>query len=313
MQRALLFFILLGALPATEDMIFTDPDRAAAMGHGKHGRLVVMFCGHCPSARRWMSTDVKELADAVQRSQAPLDIFCVTPELRDTELTSYAQEIGLTGVLLAYDAVNPRKIGLSNIMQVAYGPGAGGKQIRVGFNDLKSLQSLVEDPARHPELGTFRLPPPAGLEGAARAAWWAIEQGDRSGLAALAAASKKAKPGKPADDAVLALVATLRIEVEATLQAAMGGDDSLATYEALELALADAEGYVDTKAGADRLKALGKDKTIATELKARQAYRTCMALLATTKPTDQKNGAAGMQQLAQKYPDTVYGRKAASR
>ena len=85
----------------------------------------------------------------------------------------------------------------------------------------------------------------------------------------------------------------------------------MATYEALEALCADGAGLPELKPSAERLRALAKDKSLTSELKARDIFRTATKQAASVKPNDRETGKTTLVQLALKMPDTVYGKKAA--
>lgn len=84
---------------------------------------------------------------------------------------------------------------------------------------------------------------------------------------------------------------------------------TMATYESLEKLLIQAKLTV-LKPAADRLKELGKDATIKNELKARAIYQQCQELLAHPNQQKQQAGREGLELLAKKFAETVYGKKA---
>lgn len=293
------------AAPAGVD--YLEPSMAAAAEHPDHGKIFIFFCGHCPSARKMMGSQVKELQDAVVSTQAPLEIVCLSPELEGEALRQYAQAVGLDSVALGCDRANSRKISLNNIYQFSFEPGRGGQQLRVA---LPELTKLAADPDSHAKLGSYTFDPTGISDPKLRQLWWAIENRQPGAVGALAGAAKKAKADDPDDAQLLALydavAGTLLPEVERLM--AVGED--FATYEQLEAALIAAEG-LDVRDGIKRLKELGRDKQIKLELKARSAYLSCMALMASPKDKDRDAAKAGLAQLAEKMPDTVYGAKAA--
>jgi hypothetical protein len=92
----------------------------------------------------------------------------------------------------------------------------------------------------------------------------------------------------------------------------LAADPTMATYEKLETLLTQAKPTV-LKPAAERFKELGKDPAIKTELKARSIYQQCQELLAHPNPQKQQTGREGLEILAKKFAETVYGKKAARR
>ncbi len=138
--------------------------------------------------------------------------------------------------------------------------------------------------------------------------WWQVERQQPEAVKNLVTVAKVKSPAQPELQSVLATVTTRLQARQAELVAAPA---TFTTYEALENLLREGQG-VDLKDALARLKELGKDKAMKPELDARTAYRSCQTLLASTKPADQTAGKAGLPQIAKRWPDTAYGRRAAT-
>lgn len=287
---------------------YPGPAMATAAEHPDHAKLVVYFCGHCPSARSFLGEEVKALQDAVVQHQAPLEVICLTPDLEGEALTQYATALGLDHIAIGHDPANAHDISLDNILQQDFTPGTGASTSRLSVD---GLTELVKDPTRHSEIGSHTFDPDGLTDPKVRQLWWAIENRQPQAIAALVAARKKAKEDDTVGRQLIALhdvvAGTLLPEIESLVSA---GED-FATFEQLETALQAAEGF-DTREAQKRLKELARDQTIKAELKARAAYQKCQAMLASPKAQDQEMARAGLAQLADKMPETVYGQKAAA-
>ena len=301
---------LAAAVP--EGATFVEPAMAARAARPGHAKVVVYFCGHCPSARAFMSKEVKALQAAVQTNHAPLDIICLTPELSGPTLVKYGEAVGLDQILLGTDGSNAKNIGLQNILQVEYEPGPGGTRMRISYSNLADLTAIAADPARGKELSTYRYDPAGLSDEAVLGLWWALENETPGAVPALANARKKAKADDARGQQIITLYDLVTPELLGKIERLSTAGEDFATFEALEAALRRAEG-LDIKSGTTRLKELSRLPALKDELKARDAWSRCQAMLASDKPKDQEMGQAGLGQLAAKMPDTVYGRKAAAK
>jgi hypothetical protein len=86
--------------------------------------------------------------------------------------------------------------------------------------------------------------------------------------------------------------------------------EGFTAYETVERLSGRFDG-LDPKPLKTRIGDLGKDATVKNELKARDLWQKCQAMLASPKPKEQAAGRDYLAQLAKKMPDTVYGKKAA--
>ena len=82
-----------------------------SLENSPHGTLVVYFCGHCPGARKWMASDIKNISEARAKHQPPLQVIYVTPDLSGKKVESYAQSVGIMADTFAHDPVNKKKLG----------------------------------------------------------------------------------------------------------------------------------------------------------------------------------------------------------
>lgn len=308
--RILCHLLLASTLSAAapEGVRYLEPAMATVAEHPDHGRYFVFFCGHCPKARQFMAEKVKALQDAVIANQAPVEIVCLTPELADQDLRAYADALGLDGVALGHDALNPRKISLQNILQVRFEPGTGGTAQRLSIGEVTER---AKDPARHAELGSYTFDPAGIDDPEVRRLWWAIESRRPGAVAYLAKAHRRARPDDPVGSQVIALYDAVSEKLLGEIERLIAAGDDFATYEQLERAIQAAEG-LETRDGERRLAELARDDQIQRELKARTGWRRCQELLASPKPKEQEMGRAGLAQVAELLPDTVYGRKAAA-
>ena len=293
-----------------EGFVFSDPAVAASVAQEDHGRLVIYFCGHCPSARKFLATDVKALADAIQEHHAPLKVICVTPELKAKEAAAYGEGIGFVGAAFGHDGPNKKNISLSNIYQLEYLPGKGGKSMRLGIKDVSKLKDTVSSGDDHGQFGSYRIAPPEFADPKVKELWWAIENGIVEAFVALGKFKKKARAGKKNGDDILALAEAVASSLQAELTTAMAGGDDFITFEALENVLMVGDGLIETDEAEDRLKALKRDKAIRDEIKAREAFKVCTKLMSTGRDKDRKQAMAGFKEIAKRFPDTVYGKKA---
>lgn len=262
--------------------------------------VVVSFCGHCPSARQFIATEAVALADLIEKERLPARLVCATPEHAGPDLEAYIKDAAPSladRALFANDPVNAQKIGLSNILQNAAFD-AGGKQRPTG--GLRNLAASVT-PLLRAAKGRY---PVDGLTGKALEAWWLMEMGRPGAVKGAVTAAKK-------DAEVAKALAPVETAIRARLDALVAAPVELATYESLEALLEEGDG-LDLKAGSERLKTLAKEPALKKELQARTAWKQVQAQLASSKPKEQEAGRANLAELAKRFPDTVYGRRAAA-
>ena len=311
-------FLCMAQLSAdeTDGFSYVEPISAERLENSPHARFIVYFCGHCPGARKRMQGEVKALAESIQQHKAPIDLVCVTPDLDMAGVKAYAESVGMPkelNVNFAVDTVNAKKISLKNIMQTSYRPGKNGRAMSFNFTEISTLKGLVEKSKQHAEIGAYRNDPAGMSDEKLRLIWWEMENLNPASRVALIKARKKAKAGKGAGDQIIAFHDAIQAQVEATLNATLeNATDDFASYEKIEAAVVGADGFTETKGAGEKLKALKKDKAIAKELKVRSAYEKCAMMMQSNKAADKEKAVEGMKFLAGKYPDTVYGKKAAS-
>lgn len=240
----------------------------------------------------------------INKDRPPLHLVVVTPDVDAKGLPAFAKDHPLPGALWAHDPRNVEKISLHNTLQVALIK-ATGEPSSLGFKGIPDhLKPLLGTPA----LGKHRYPPDGLTDPKVKDLWWLVECGEPGAVKALVAASKRSGPQQDELRKLADAVTTAGTAQEDLLCA---GND-LATYEGLERLLAESQGLELKKAPA-RFRELGADKAVKAELEARSMYRKCNEAAASPKADMQKAAKDGFAQVAKKFPDTVYGRKAAAR
>ena len=78
----------------------------------------------------------------------------------------------------------------------------------------------------------------------------------------------------------------------------------------IERLLVQGEGLPVLKPSSDRLKTLLKAPALKDELKAREMFMACKQQLASKNPKEREAAKANLAIVAQKYPDTIYGKRA---
>jgi hypothetical protein len=281
---------------------FTDGKARSIADLGDQTVVMVYFCGHCPSAAKFMRTQAKTAHDLIEERKVPMQLVCVTPDLTPQDLVEWTKSNGLENALVGQDTLNPYKVGLQNILQER--DYRGGKQVRVsGFGN--AFSDDVRGYLDKGNVGTFRYPLDGLTEDKARTLWWMVER-DRPQAMEMLVAARKNKALKDDAEKIYAVVEASLVKRQDALLAA---DISMATYEGLETLLTQAK-PIALKPATEKLKELGKDATIKTELKARAIYQQCQELLAHPNPQKQQAGREGLETLAKKYGETVYGKKA---
>lgn len=308
MRRTALALVL---LTVTTALHAGDPLAGAAFSDGKGRALddlgdqtvvVMYFCGHCPRAAAYMRAQAKAIHDAIESQHAPARLVCLTPDLTPAELVEWTKERGLEGALVGQDTRNDRKIGLQNIFQGGIwrgGRAVGGLQFSPA--DVEAVKARISAK----DAGTFTFPVDGLSDPRAVELWWMVERDKPQAMDALVAARKNKALKDDAEKIYGVVEASLLKRQEALLAA----DTSMATYEGLETLLTQAKPIALKPAG-EKLKELGKDATIKNELKARAIYQQCQELIAHPNPQKQQAGREGLETLAKKYADTVYGKKA---
>jgi len=309
MKRAVL---VLAALVLSCGLHAGDPFATAAFSDGKSRSLndlgdqtvvVMYFCGHCPRAGAYMRAQAKAIHDAIESQHAPARLVCLTPDLTPGELVEWTKERGLDGALVGQDTRNEHRISTNNIFQSEiYRGGKAVGQLDFKPGDVATVKSLIAAK----DAGTFTYPVDGLSDPRAIEVWWMVERNKPQAMETLMAARKNKAVKDEADKIYAVVEASLTKRQDALLAA----DASMATYESLETLLAQAK-PIALKSAADKLKELGKDATIKNELKARAIYQQCQELLAHPNPQKQQAGREGLETLAKKYGNTVYGKKAA--
>jgi hypothetical protein len=288
-------------------LTFANSEDAAKLAASEYGKLYVYFCGHCPSARKRMKSDVSKLQQAIDKHMAPLQIICVTPDISGSKLLGYAKSTGVTGAIMAYDKTNNLKISTKNIWQVRLIDPKTGKG---KYTPIKNMMSMVTDSSKHAELGNFKYEPIGLKSESLKKVWWASEKGSEKAFKTLIKKAKSAKDSSETGKQLIEFYTALSTKLEAPITKAMEGDDNFITYEALDKSLEDANGILKNKEAETRLRNLKKLSDIKNELKVKGYYLKYMKYLGSTVKNIKK-GKEYMAKLAKKYPDTVYGKKAA--
>ena len=302
---ALTVLLLATALHAGEDPFsgirFSDGKTRTISDLGDQTVVMIYFCGHCPSAAKFMRTEAKALHDLIETRKAPMHLVCITPDLTPEDLVNWAKDVGVEHALVGQDTRNEQKIGLSNILQRATYRGGKSSSLPGGDNLVGAATACIDKGA-----GTYRFPVDGLTDDKAKTVWWMIERDQPQAMDTLMAARKN-KAVKDDAEKIYSVVETSLTKRQETLLAA---DTSMATYEGLETLLTQAK-PVMLKPASEKLKELGKDATIKNELKARAIYQQCQELLAHPNPQKQQAGREGLETLGKKFGDTMYGKKAA--
>ena len=297
----------LHASDALSGLRFSDGKERSFSDFPNQGVMVVYFCGHCPVAAAYLGKQIKALHDYIEERKVPVTLVLTTPDFGPAETVALNRDRSyhMDHALWASDPANSHNISLQNVYQVAvYG---GDHRERDGLQNTAAVPTF-ETFFSSSEAGRFRYPADGLGDARVKEVWWQVERQQPDAVKNLAAAAKLKSSAQPELLSVLATVTTSLQGRQAELVAAPA---TFATYEGLEALLREGQG-VDLKEAAARLKELGKDKAMKPELDARTAYRTCQTLLASTKPADQAAGKAGLPQIAKRWPDTAYGRRAAA-
>ncbi len=302
----------LAALTLVVGLHAGDPLDGAAFSDGKHRSLadlgdqttiVMYFCGHCPNAGAYMRAQAKAIHDAIESQHAPARLVCLTPDLTPAELVEWSKERGMEGALVGQDTKNIQHISLNNIFQgEIYRAGKQVGQLQFRPTDVEAVKARITAK----DAGTFTYPVSGLNDPRATEVWWMVERDKPQAMETLMAARKN-KSLKDDADKIYSVVEASLTKRQDTLVSA---DASMATYESLETLLTQAKPMV-LKPANEKLKELSKDATIKNELKARAIYLQCQELLAHPNPQKQQAGREGMETLAKKFAETVYGKKAA--
>jgi hypothetical protein len=303
--------LVLMLLTVTTALHAGDPLAGAAFSDGKSRSLadlgdqtvvVMYFCGHCPRSGAYMRAQAKAIHDVIESRHAPARLVCLTPDLTPAELVEWTKERGLEGALVGQDTRNESRISTNNIFQSDIF--RAGKRIgRLVFDnsDVATVTSLISAK----DAGSFTYPVEGLSDPRATEVWWMVERNRPQAMETLMAARKN-KVLKDDAEKIYAVVEGSLLKRQESL---LSGDADMATYEGLEALLLQAK-PITLKPASERLKELGKDAAIKQELKARAIYQQCQELIAHPNPQKQQAGREGLETLAKKYGDTVYGKKA---
>lgn len=310
MSRALL--VALATLVLAAHLHAGDPLAGAAFSDGKARSLsdlgdqtvvVMYFCGHCPRAGAYMRAQAKAIHDAIESQHAPARLVCLTPDLTPGELVEWTKERGMEGAFVGQDTRNVEQISTNNIFQGGiYRNGRQVGSLQFSPGDVDAVKSRIAAK----DAGSFSYAVEGLSDPRAVEVWWMVERNKPQAMETLMAARKNKAVKDDADKIYAVVEASLTKRQDALLAAEPG----MATYEGLETLLAQAKPVV-LKPATEKLKELGKDATIKNELKARAIYQQCQELLAHPNPQKQQAGREGLETLAKKFADTVYGKKAA--
>ncbi len=297
----------LDAADPLADLRFSDGKTRSFADFPDQGVTVVYFCGHCPTAAAYLGKQIKGLYDFIETRKVPMTLVLATPDLGPAEALALNRERSyhMDHALWASDPVNGQRISLQNVYQVgAYG-GDHRERAELAWN---TPAATFETFFTSKEAGAFRYPAPGLSDERVKEVWWQVERQRPDAVRSLVSAAKTKSPVQDQLQGVLATVSDSFTTRAAELVAAPG---TFVTYEALENLLGEGQG-LELKDAQERLKELGKDKAIKPELAARTAFHSCQTLLASLKPADQAAGKAALPQIAKRWPDTVYGRRAAA-
>jgi hypothetical protein len=310
MHRTTLALVLLGiSLAASAADIFTgvrfsDGRNRTSDDLGDQTLILVYFCGHCPNAAKFMRTQGKGIHDAIEAQKVPAHLVCITPDFTPEGLVYWTRDYGMEHALVGQDTLNRYKIGLDNILQRRTYRNGRESHIKHGDGpyDAALKDWFIKSPG---EVGVFRFPVDGLTEEKSRTLWWMVERDQPQAMETLVAARRN-KALKDDAEKIYGVVEASLLKRQETLLAAGA---TFATYEGLETLLAQAKPIALKPAG-EKLKELGKDAAIKTELKARAIYQQCQELLIHPNPQKQQTGREGLETLAKKYGETSYGKKA---
>ena len=300
----LMLCLAVARLEAAEDLLagfrFVDGQEHRLTDWPGQPVLVMYFCSHCPTAKKWMSTTAVEIGKKIDQDHLAAQLICVTPEFSGEQLKAYAAANCapiLQTALFANDPANRQNISLKNICQAELWIDGAGKDI--GYD---TVAAAVAQPFKAST--AFLFPVSCELSDQGKAAWWAVERGRPGAFASCVQGQKKSSEAK-------AIVEAVEKTLVARQEKLVAAEPSMAGYEALEDLCADGAGLPSLKPSAERLRAVGKDPSLKDELKAREIFRTATRQLSSKKGSEVENGKATLAQLAQKLPATMYGQRAA--
>jgi len=142
-------------------------------------------------------------------------------------------------------------------------------------------------------------------------AWFHLACGDWAALTQVASQAKK--KGEVGDQAKILLERAEAYLTARKVAFEKRTIDLEAHVEGTKLAdqLARSSAHKEAgKALSDKLKSAAKDEQLKAEIVARSAYFKLVPMQISIKPSEQETAKGGYLQLAKKYPDAIYGRKA---
>lgn len=270
--------------------------------------VVIYFCGHCPRAGAYMNGTAKAIDAEIEKQQKSIRLYCITPDLSGDVLVEWAKTHGYVGAAVGYDPRNRMKVSLNNIFQ-------GRMRLPDGRTDYLKMSNedvaLVSRLAANPQVGVFRYPVDDLTMPASKELWWACERDRPQAIRSLVAA--EVQVAKKKDEILKAEVAKVAASVRGVFEPErdrlISAPSDMAAYESLESLVVRYDGF-DLKSVIARLKDMNKDKAMKKELTARDVWRKCVKLKASSKPSDQLSAEQGLALLAKQYADTVYGKRA---
>lgn len=219
----------------------------------------------------------------------------MTPEAQGSALAELGESKGLDPSVMAHDAANAENISTRNIMQLyLQSPDGSVKSARGGA--MAALRSAAAS-------AQYRISKDGISDERVLQLWWMLERRKPGVLPALVKAAKKS-------DEANALLVTVEQRYAKGAAELLAAEPNFTTFEAIEAWLVEHEG-LDTKELAKHLKGMTRDEQIKQELKARGAWQKCQEMLSSGREKDMEAAKAGLQQLAEAMPDTVYGQRAA--
>jgi hypothetical protein len=292
------------ALAGEGNVYPSDPARAGILALRPYGVVRVYYCAECPKAAAWMAKDVKAAHDHIEKRRLPVILMPLTPELTLEGCTERAKENRLDQALMAMDAGNAKKISLKNIYQVEAQGAAGSKgKILPDINYENIADRLAK--AEPASVGSYRYPVEQ-LTGTVEELWWLVERGQPNAIRTLQAAAQSG-PFKTDAARILAKVDEVVAADFATLKATT--TPTLDHYERLDALILEAGTLPALKDAAKLQSEWKRNKDLAPEILARDAWMKTAPLLAGSKA---KSGLSGLEQIAQneRSAKTAYGKRA---
>ncbi len=292
-----------GPAALIERLQFIDGKPRTVASFSNQTVLMIYFCGHCPGAASELATTIKSVHDWIEQEKLPVWFVLATPDFDVTALKSFDKDRGynMTHALYASDPSNRMDISLKNIFQpLVFVPGQ-----RTAFLDsLDQLKTMVTPQTA----GSYRFTPDGITKPQIKELWWAVERGRPGALKALVSAGQGKQATGPGAEAA-GLLERVKAAAQTREAELAAGPVSIETLEAIEVFCMDYEG-LDVKKMQARYRELKAAKELKDDLRARDIYRQCHELLASSKPAEQAAGKEGLATLAKKFPATVYGKKA---